>query len=69
MYIWSNCDTIQEYIKSNPHPNWLFDNNINDLLPKLGAYSITDETSGKIIDYHLGYPGQEILANYIYNKF
>jgi len=68
IYIWSNCDTIQEYIKSNPNTNWLFDNNINDLLPKLGAYPITDETGGKLVDYHLGYPGQEILANYIYNK-
>ena len=68
IWIWSNCDIIQKEIIPTNHPNWLFNENINELLPKWGAHHITDETDGDIIDYHLAQPGQEILASNIYNK-
>jgi len=68
LYFWSNCDIIQEKMLKLNHPNWLFDENINDLLPKSGAHHITDVTNHEIVDYHLAQPGQEILADLIYNK-
>ena len=65
---WSNDDYIQEYISNNSHNNWLFDENINNLLPKLNAHPITIETNYDIDDYHLAQPGQEILADLIFHK-
>jgi hypothetical protein len=53
---------------SNTNTNWLFDEDINELLPKLNAQSIAVETNHDINDYHLAQPGQEILADLIFNK-
>ena len=47
---------------------WLFYENINELLPKINAQPIAVVTDKKIEDYHLAQPGQEILANLIYNR-
>lgn len=65
---WSNDDDIQSYMLSNTNTNWLFDEDINELLPKLNAQSIAVETNHDINDYHLAQPGQEILADLIFNK-
>ncbi len=68
LYFWSNCDIIQNYQFSNKLNNWLFDENINDLLPKIGANQIAEVTDYNIVDYHLAQPGQKILADLIYSK-
>ena len=65
---WSNDDDIQKYMNNTIYDSWLFDENINELLPKLNAQPITIETNYDIVDYHLAQPGQEILAELMFNK-
>lgn len=68
LWMWSNDDYIQEYMIPLNNSRWLFNDNINELLPKLNAHPIAVVTDKKIEDYHLAQPGQEILANLIYNR-
>lgn len=67
-WMWSNDDSIQDYMIPTNNQRWLFYENINELLPKINAQPIAVVTDKKIEDYHLAQPGQEILANLIYNR-